>query len=493
MKDLLNNIEFELISGNLEDNINEVVIDSSVANKTSLFVCLNGVYVDGHDFIKDAYDQGCRNFVVEKDIDLKDANVVKVSDTRKSLSIIAQNFYNHPDKDLITIAITGTKGKTTTASLIKNIIESTGVKCGMIGTLGVFIDDEHIKTMNTTPESLDIQSYFRQMVDAGCKAVVMEVSSQALKVGRVEGLAFDYGIFTNLSVDHIGENEHKDYKEYRECKAKLFQMCKIGIFNSDDKEYFNMIKNCTCKIRSFGIDKVADYQVSSYNFLDSDGKIGMDFMVHYKNNDFDYSIYMPGKFSIYNALGAISLADTLGVPHDLIGKTLKEFQVKGRVEAVNISDDFTLLIDYAHEAMSLESLLKAIGEYNPKRIVTLFGCGGNRSKLRRYEMGEVSGKYSDLTIITEDNSRYENVFDIIEDIKSGICKTTGNYVAIPNRKDAIKYAIEHHQEGDIILLCGKGHEDYQEINGVRTHMDERELIKEIVEELKLEGKSKVLK
>lgn len=484
MKKILNNLDYEIIIGNLNANIMDIVIDSRNANENSLFVCLIGAKTDGHNYIENAYNQGCRNFLVEKDVgldDYLDATFIKVSDTRKCLSLIAQNFYNHPSKSLTTIAITGTKGKTTTAQMIKEIIEATGKKCGLIGTLGAFIGNDHYKTVNTTPESLDIQMYLRKMVDSGCKYAVMEVSSQALKVGRVEGLTFDYGIFTNLSEDHIGENEHKDFLEYRDYKALLFQRCKVGIFNADDINYKKMVEDASCEIKTFGIENTNDYSITHYSFLHRDGKIGMFFNV----NGFDFEIFTPGKFSVYNATSAISLGSELGINYETINNTFINFKVKGRVEPVNVSDEFTVLIDYAHEAMSLESLLTTIKEYKPKRIITLFGCGGNRSKLRRYEMGEISGKYSDLTILTEDNSRFEDVLDIIEDIKTGIHKTNGKYVVVPNRKDAIKYAIENALKGDIIILCGKGHEDYQEIKGQRVHMDEREIINEVMVELRL--------
>lgn len=484
MKKCFDNIEFDLIQGNMEKTLKNITIDSRNANKDSLFVCLKGVQFDGHAYINDAYDNGCRMFLVEKDINLTmldSATVIKVNNTRETLSKISQNFYNHPSDSLITIGITGTKGKTTTAKMIKDIIEASGKKCGLIGTLGVYIGDIHYKTLNTTPESLDIQHYMREMVDAGCVAVVMEVSSQALKMDRVKGLTFDYGIFTNLSMDHIGENEHKDYEEYRECKSKLFEQCNVGILNIDDSDYSYMIKDAKCDIVTFGIENDADYKIYDYSFLNVDGHLGMNFSIN--ENDY-YEIFTPGKFSLYNALCATTLAHVMNIDSNIVKKVLKDFKVKGRVEPVYVSDKFTLLIDYAHEAMSLESLLTTIKEYNPRRIVTIFGCGGNRSKLRRYEMGEVSGTYSDLTVLTEDNSRFENVLDIIEDIKVGIDKTAGNYVVIPNRKDAIKYAIENAEEHDIILLCGKGHEDYQEINGVRYHMDERELIQEVMDELK---------
>lgn len=483
MKEILEGINYEVIKGNTEEHVSDITIDSRKANKDSVFIALSGVNFDAHDFIKSAYENGCRNFIVEKNIDLEgidEANIIKVDNTRANLATMSANFYHHPANELITIGITGTKGKTTTAQLIKNIIESTGEKCGLIGTLGVFVGDEHYKTMNTTPESIDIQKYMRKMADSGCKAVVMEVSSQALKYNRVKGLNFDYGIFTNLSEDHIGENEHPTYEDYRDSKSKLFSQCTVGILNKDSQDYQHMVKNAKCKIKTFGIETDANYKVTEYNFLHENGKIGMHFIV---NDDENYTVYTPGKFSVYNSLCAISVAREMKIPEKNIKETLENFSVKGRVEPVNISDKFTLLIDYAHEAMSLESLLTTIKEYKPKRIVTLFGCGGNRSKLRRYEMGEISGKYSDLTIITEDNSRFEDVMDIINDIKTGINKTDGEYVVVPNRKDAIRYAIENAMEGDIILLCGKGHEDYQEIRGVRHHMDERELIQDIVNEL----------
>ena len=480
MKKLLNGVDYELIQGSL-CSVQNIVIDSREASEKTLFVCLSGSNVDSHNFIYDAYKLGCKNFLVEKIINLniKDANIIKVDNTRKSLSLIAQNLYNNPASELITIGITGTKGKTTTAEMIKTIIESAGEKCGLIGTLGVFIGDKKYKTLNTTPESLDIQKFFREMVDEGCKYVVMEVSSQALKYGRVYGLNFDYGVFTNLSLDHIGENEHIDYDDYKNSKSILFKQCKKGIFNIDDNDYDYMIKDATCDIKTFGIDG-DDFKIQKYSFLQEHGKLGMSFNV----NDYSFKIFTPGKFSMYNAACAFSVTSSLGISYDIIYDVLINFKVKGRVEPVKISDNFNLLIDYAHEAMSLESLLTTIKEYNPKRIVTLFGCGGNRSKFRRYEMGEISGKYSDLTVLTEDNSRFENVLDIIEDIKVGLNKTNGEYVVIPNRKMAIKYVIEHALNGDVILLCGKGHEDYQEINGQRFDMDERKLINEVLTELK---------
>ena len=477
LKTLTKNLDCKTV-GNININIEEISTNSKTVTAGGLFVCLVGENADGHNYVLEAIKNEAVAVVCERELKNISVPQIIVESTRKACSKLFANFYDNPQNKLKLIGITGTNGKTTTSFLIKSILENAGKKVGLIGTQGVMFGSQNFETGLTTPDPEVLFKMLVQMVNFGIEYVVMEVSSQALKVGRCEGLVFDCGIFTNMSRDHIGENEHKDYEEYIECKSKLFKMCKVGIINQDDKEYDYMLKDATCKIKTFGFNGV-DYKLQSYDFLNKNGLIGMNFIL----NDKFYEIFTPGMFSVYNAMCAISLADCLNINYDLILKVLKDFKVKGRVEPINISDKFSVLIDYAHEAMSLESLLTTIKEYNPKRIVTLFGCGGNRSKNRRFEMGEISGKYSDLTIITEDNSRFENVLDIIEDIKIGIKKTNGKYVAIPNRRDAIKYAIENAQDGDIILLCGKGHEDYQEINGKKIHMDEREIIEDVINEL----------
>lgn len=367
--------------------------------------------------------------------------------------------------------------------MIKSILEDVGHKVGLIGTIEAIIGDKKIPAANTTPESFTIHQYFAEMLKAGCDSVVMEVSSQGLMLHRTAGIPFEIGIFTNLGKDHIGPNEHKDFEDYKRCKGLLFKQCKLGIANVDDAYFEDVFAGATCKTETFGFSEKADLRAVNTHLVSRPGYLGVAYQVT-GLMDFDVEIDIPGTFSVYNSLTAIAVCRHFQVPTDVIQKALKAAKVKGRIEMVKVSDEFTLMIDYAHNAMSLESLLTTLKEYNPTRLVCLFGCGGNRSKDRRYEMGEVSGRLADLTIITSDNPRFEEPQDIIDDIKIGIGKTNGNYVEICDRKEAIKYAIEHGQRGDVIVLAGKGHEDYQEIKGVKYPMDERVLIQEVLEELR---------
>lgn len=471
---ILENIEYNIIKGNTDIEINNIYYDSRKVEKNSLFICLSGSSFDGHDYIDSAIQKGAKAVLVEKDINIdKDITIIKVSNTRKLLSQISINYFNNPSKELTTIAITGTKGKTTTSFMIKNILEQEGKKVGVIGTMGVFFQDKHYSTINTTPESYDIQKYLREMVNDGVEYLVMEVSSQALKVGRVEKMTFDYGIFTNLSEDHIGDNEHKDMEEYIYCKSLLFKKCKNGIFNIDDIHYKDMIKDSTCNIYTYGHNKKANLVIEEVKLLRKEHFIGLEMTTTGYIND-NFLVNTPGDFSAYNSSCAILTTSLLGCSITSIKEALSTVAVRGRVEIVPVSNKYTVIIDYAHNGVSTESILTTMKKYNPKRIVTIFGCGGNRSKDRRYDMGEVSGKYADLSILTEDNSRYEDVNDIINDIEIGIKKTTGKYIKLPDRKEAIKYAIDNAIEGDIILILGKGHETYQEKNGERTHFDDRE-------------------
>ena len=480
LRDILNDIEYEVIKGNIDIIISDICYDSRKVIDGSLFVCLVGATSDGHDYIDMAISKGTSAIVVEKDVAVDDDIVViKVSDTRRTLSRLAINYYGNPGSELIIIGITGTKGKTTTASMIKNILEEDGKSTGVIGTLGVSFNDKHYSTINTTPESLELQKYLREMVSDGIKYVVMEVSSQALKVGRVDGLVFDYGLFTNLTQDHIGDNEHPDMEDYVYCKSLLFKMCKEGIFNIDDKYYNDMINNCTCDINTFGHSNEADLIISNVELLRKENFIGIEVTTSGAVNDI-FLVNTPGEFSAYNSACAIMITNYLGCSIDSIKRALEKVAVKGRMEIVPVSDKYSVIIDYAHNGVSIKSVLETMRAYNPKRIVSLFGCGGNRSKDRRYDMGEISGRYSDLTIVTEDNSRFENVHDIMNDIEIGLSKTNGKYIKIPNRTDAIKYALDNALEGDIILLLGKGHETYQEKEGIRTHYDEREIIADII-------------
>lgn len=484
---LLERLTYEVIQGNDDIEITELVNDSRKVCKGSVFVCVSGAVVDGHDFIEDVADKGAIAVIVEKEVQAPaEMTVIRVEDTRYALALASAAYFGYPADELRVIGITGTKGKTTTTYMVKSILEGVGHKVGLIGTIEAIIGDEVIPARNTTPESFTIHQYFRKMVDAGCDAVVMEVSSQGLMLHRTAGIPFEIGIFTNLGEDHIGPNEHKDFEDYKRCKGLLFKQCKIGIANVDDKYFEEVFRDATCKIETFGFSEKADLRAKDTKLISAQGHLGVAYHVS-GLMDFDVEIDIPGTFSVYNSLTAIAVCRHFQVPVEKIQSALKVAKVKGRIEMIKVSNDFTLMIDYAHNAMSLESLLTTLKEYNPKRLVCVFGCGGNRAKSRRYEMGEVSGNLADLTIITSDNPRFEEPQEIIDDIKIGMAKTTGNYVEIIDRKEAIRYAIDHAEAGDVIVLAGKGHEDYQEIKGVKYDMDERVLIAEIVKESKREN------
>lgn len=482
--DLLHEVEYRHVLGNGRAEITNVCYDSNNVVPGSLFVCLKGAREDGHDYVPEAIEKGAVAIVKNQDSKItvrKKINIIEVQDTRVALAQISGAFFGYPAMKLQTIGITGTKGKTTTAYLIKSILEHGGYRVGLIGTIEIIIGQKHIPANNTTPESYLIQKYLSQMVEEGIQVVVMEVSSQGLKFHRTGGILFDYGIFTNLGEDHIGPNEHKDQEEYIECKSKLFRQCRVGIINCDDPLWRQVTRNHTCVIETYGFTQEAQVRSVKEELIQKDGIPGISFEVAGKSH-MQVQMSVPGKFNIYNGLAAIAVSGHFKITLDQIKEALWNTKVRGRMEPIPISDEFTLFIDYAHNAMSLESLLLMLKEYQPKRLVCLFGCGGNRSKIRRYEMGEISGKLADLTIITSDNPREEDPQDIMEDIVKGIKLTKGAYKAICNRKEAIAYAIDHAQAGDIIILAGKGHEDYQEIKGIKYPMDERIIIQEILQE-----------
>lgn len=482
-KELLQGLSYECVAGSTERMVSEVVYDSRKISKDCLFICICGYNVDGHSFAREAAEKGAAVLVVQKDVTLpEDGNVtvIRVEDTRYAMAFIAAAYFGHPADEMKIIGITGTKGKTTTTYLIKSILESAGYQVGLVGTIETIIGRKHIPAQNTTPESFLLQQYFREMADEGCQIVVMEVASQGLKLHRTQGFTFEIGIFTNLEPDHIGLNEHADFEEYQACKGLLFRQCRLGIVNADDAHVQAVLKNHTCQIETYGFDRSADLYAEDLKLVDKPGELGVDFHVRGKL-DFRAEVPAPGRFSVYNALTAIAVCRHFGVETDRIKAALLKAHVKGRIEMVPVPYPFTLLIDYAHNAMSLESLLTTLREYQPSRLICLFGCGGNRSRLRRFEMGEVSGRLSDLTVITSDNPRFEEPLAIMADIKTGIEKTNGSYVEICDRKEAIAYVIEQGREGDIIVLAGKGHEDYQEIKGVKYPMDERVLIREILD------------
>ena len=492
LKELLKETEYEVLRGDENAKVSDLTNDSRQIREGSAFFCFIGAQSDGHAYIGNALKAGAKALVIQREVEfekegiaeelLEGVTIVKTEDTRYALAVASAEFYDHPAKKMLTIAVTGTKGKTSITSMVHRILTKAGHKVGTIGTVGADVGGELIKTETTTPESLDVEKFFDLMVKNGCDACVMEVSSQALMLHRVSGILFEFGLFTNLSPDHIGGAEHKDMADYIHCKSLLFRQCRHGIFNYDDDHYADMVRECTCDISTFSCHKPSDLQAKEIEYVREAGFLGMSFRTTGSIEE-TFRVSAPGEFSVYNALAAVAVCHAAGVDIGIIKEALLDVHVRGRMEPVHISPHFTLLIDYAHNAVAVESILKAMRKYEPKRIVSLFGCGGNRSKLRRYEMGEMSGLYADLSILTEDNSRMESVDDIIADIVTGISKTDGEYVIIPDRKEAIRYSIEHAQDGDIILLLGKGHEDYQDKGGVKRPFDERVIIQEILEEI----------
>ena len=479
---LLERLEYSCLQGNLDKEITGIYNDSRKVTENSIFICIKGAVSDGHSYAAQVAEKGASVIVVQDPVEVPESvTVIQVEDSRYAMALIAAAWYDYPADKLRVIGITGTKGKTTTTYMIRSILEAAGHKVGLIGTIEAIIGDKVIPACNTTPESMTVQEYFAEMVNIGCDSVVMEVSSQGLMLHRTAGIPFEIGIFTNLEPDHIGPAEHSSFEEYLECKSRLFKQCKLGILNADDKHLEDILKGHTCQVETYGFSEKADFRATDSKLVSKPGYLGIDYHVSGKRN-FQVEIDIPGKFSVYNSLAAIAVCDHFGVTDANIVSALSQAKVKGRIEMIKVSDDFTLMIDYAHNAMALESLLTTLKEYHPKRLVCLFGCGGNRSKSRRYEMGEVSGKLADFTIITSDNPRFEEPEAILADIESAISKTDGKYIKITDRKEAIAYAIHHGQPGDVIVLAGKGHEDYQEICGVKYPMDERVLIKEILEE-----------
>ena len=366
--------------------------------------------------------------------------------------------------------------------MIKAILEAAGQKTGLIGTNGAVIGENHYPTKNTTPESYILQEYFAKMVEAGCRYIVMEVSSQSYLMHRVDGLFFDYGIFLNISNDHIGPNEHASFEEYLYYKKQLLKNCRTALVNRDDPHFDAIVEGATAEILTFSLEQAADFTADDIHYVREHDFVGVEFQTHGRY-EHDLRVGIPGKFNVDNALAAAGVCSFFDLPKEKVCHALEHIQVDGRMEIVYKSAKCTVIVDYAHNAVSMESLLLTLRDYKPKRLVCVFGCGGNRARDRRYSMGEIGGKLADLSIITADNSRFEKVEDILADIKVGLAKTDGKYVEIPDRREAIEYSLSHAEDGDIIAIIGKGHEDYQEIEGVRYHFLDREVVQETVKKL----------
>ncbi len=481
------NVEYRLLQGSTDTEVSDIIYDSRKITQGTMFVCMVGAVTDGHKYIPDAIEKGASVIVVEREDEAKlipdDITVIKVDSARYALAMMSAAYFDYPAEKLTTIGLTGTKGKTTTTYIIRDVLSRAGKKSGLIGTIAIITGKDTVPSKNTTPESYEIHKYMADMVEAGCEYMVMEVSSQGFKLDRTAGIMFDYGVFTNLSPDHIGPAEHADFEEYLQCKNMLFRQCRTGIVNADDKHVDEILKDHTCSVVTFSAEKTADLTASDITFLNEDGKLGMSFRTQGLMNC-DAKIYIPGRFSVYNALTTMAVCSRLGVDEAAILSGLEEVQVKGRVEMMPVSKKFNVIIDYAHNEVSTRSVLETLRQYEPPRLIAVYGCGGNRSRQRRYDIGEVAAQLADLSILTSDNPRFEKVADINNDIKTGLAKHDGKYIEIEDRREAIAYAITNAMPGDMIVLLGKGHEDYVEIEGVKYHFSEHEVIEEIVEDIK---------
>ena len=477
LQELLKGINGIKITGYSDDvEIVNIAYDSRKVRAGSLFVCIEGFKLDGHDFIKAAIEKGAAAIIASKDVEEAENTVlIKHPNTRKVLAEISSRFFGEPSKKFNLIGVTGTKGKTTTTFMIKSILEGEGHKVGIIGTIANYIGDKVLPAERTTPESLELQQMFSEMLEQDVDTVVMEVSSHSLDLYRVHACDFDIGVFTNLSQDHL--DFHLNFENYFCAKAKLFNMCKLGIINVDDLYGKRLVDECKCKIETFGIENNADILAEDVRISPE----GTAFKILLDGNFLEFSIPIPGKFSVYNAMAAMAACKVYNASAASIFKGLNNLKVPGRAETVCTNGDFTVMVDYAHSPASLENILQAVKVYARGRIVVIFGCGGDRDKTKRPIMGEIAGKIADFTIITSDNPRSEEPEVIVKEIEAGIKRTEGEYIIISDRHLAIEFAIKDARKDDIILIAGKGHETYQIFKDTTIHFDDREIARDAIQ------------
>lgn len=476
--------------------ISALCYDSRLATEGTVFFCLVGKTLDGHGYAESAYRKGCRFFVAQKNIDLpEDATVLTVPDTRAAMADCAAAFYGHPEREMRLVGLTGTKGKTTTALLIQGLLTAAGIPAGYIGTNGVDYAGYHFDTVNSTPESVEIYRHLRGMLDAGVKVCALEVSSQALWMGRIRGLVFDSVLFLNLSRDHIGGVEHPTMEHYRDCKRLLFSdyPAKALIANADDGAAAFMTEGVTTPVQTFSTRATAAHWYASDICPAKEGdRPGVTFTARRggKTVDGAWFLPLPGEYNVQNALAALSVVcDRFGVEPHRAGELLAEATVAGRFETVTSPalPDVTFVIDYAHNGVSLTSVLDALRGYDPKRLICLFGSVGGRTRERRKDLAEAAAYRADLCVLTADNPASEPVMDVIREIDSYFPADGCPRLWEPDREAAIRMLVEKAQAGDIILLAGKGHETYQLIGTRRVPFSEREILEEALREKALAG------
>ena len=479
--EVLKGIEGIDIKGDSEKEITGIAYDSRSVNAGDMFVAVVGFKTDGHMYLESAIANGAQVVCVEENAQLPEipANVTVVSckNTRQLMALASCNFYSHPSRDFKLVGVTGTKGKTTTTYMIKTILEKAGKKVGLIGTIANMIGDKSVEASRTTPESCDLQKLFREMADEKCDVVVMEVSSHSLALDRVLGCSFDMGVYTNLSQDHL--DFHETFDNYLDAKAKLFKVCKEGFVNCDDMYSRRLIEQATCPITTYGIDNNPYVSARDIIITNSYSEFKMSFnrMVQ------KIKVGIPGRYTVYNALAAICVCAKLGCSVEDMILGLEQVMVPGRSEIVPNTRNLTVMVDYAHTPASLESILRAVKAYTKGRVICVFGCGGDRDRAKRPMMGEIAGKLAAYTVITSDNPRSEEPKAIIDEIEEGIKKTKGKYTVIVDRAKAIDHAIRQAKRNDIVLIAGKGHETYQEINGEKKHFDDKEVATESLKKL----------
>ena len=478
---LIENLTDKVITGDTNIDINKIEYNSQKIEKNDVFVAIKGYKEDGNDYIKEAVEKGAVCIVTEDNLDaskLPNITIVRVQNSRIALSLIASKYYDFPARKLKLIGITGTKGKTTTAYMIRDILNASGKKTGMIGTIYNTYGNVCIEASRTSPESLDLQKLLKDMVDAQMEYVVMEVSSHSLVLDRVYGLHFAIGIFTNLSQEHL--DFHGTMDNYLLAKSKLFEMCDFALVNGDDIHTPRLKKMIKCKTATFGLDNAVNITASDVRINNNN----VEFKMYVNKMLETIVINIPGRFTVYNALAAIGTCSLLGAQMDAILLALSNIKVPGRSEIIDVQKTFTVMVDYAHNPSSLEAILSSIKKYVKGRIICVFGCGGNRDKEKRPMMGEISGRLADFTVITTDNPRNEDPSIIMKEIEDGVKKTKGLYKIIENRKDAIAFAMRIAWKNDLVLIAGKGHETYQELkNGKRIDFDERKVVKDIANKM----------
>ncbi|GFR37466.1 UDP-N-acetylmuramoyl-L-alanyl-D-glutamate--2,6-diaminopimelate ligase [Insulibacter thermoxylanivorax] len=488
LKDLMKLLLISSLQGDGNTPISGVAIDSRKVQEGDLFICLRGHQYDGHDYAEEAAMRGAKALVVERDVEIP-LPKLRVNDTRYAMAVIANAWYRYPSHQMKVIGVTGTNGKTTITYLIDQILRDQGLKTGLMGTIRVKIGDRTFEASNTTLESLELQANLRKMCDAGAEYCVMEVSSHALEQGRVRGTRFRTAIFTNLTQDHL--DYHRTMEQYRQAKGLLFarlgntfsdqaDQMQYAVLNADDEAAAEYARLTNAQVITYGIHQPADVRAGNIRLT----RQGTELVLHSFAGSVPLKLQMFGMFSVYNALAAAAAALAEDIPLPQIKQSLEKIPgVEGRFEAVDAGQDYLVLVDYAHTPDSLENVLKTIRNFAEGRIITVFGCGGDRDRSKRPLMGEIAAKYSDLVYVTSDNPRTEDPERIAGDIERGIRRLTGSaagYEIILDRREAIMRAVAQAAPKDVVLIAGKGHETYQEIQGVKHPFDDREAAKEAI-------------